>query len=255
MKFNDFVDERLDGVYNILEESYIAEGFLKNMKDKRDQYKLKKKEEKIKRMLSENLIVSSNEILELEKVFYKQRDLIIKILKEEVPGIKVFEGKAKLNVNNLNESYDMYSYSLNICTFISNTNREKFIKTIERDRKDIKVINTLGTVATAAELTARALNALSDKDEEDKKETKKEINDKYKKVEKALNTDDIVNNEFSERIVNTIAAKGGYAYTSTYYNGDYLTLYKNDRELISIYLGSTGKEEITINMEFIVKNN
>lgn len=124
--FEEYLEDRLDGMYSILESSNneLMEGFLQRMKEKRATKKAAKEEKRKQNMLKDLLIVSEKEFSKYEKEFNDMVKFMISLLKREVPGCTFASQEIKHSEKDLGD-HTVHRFSVGLFDLDDN-NFEKF---------------------------------------------------------------------------------------------------------------------------------
>ena len=248
------------------DDEYLEEGFIDKIKEKRAEMKARKEEEERRRKQKEE------EEKAARKEKYEQRkermrrealgkyvmfsaseeesgpkqdlaDLaneIKSLIKHEIPGVRFLDNKARHNTTRLDEGCVLHKYSLSIFK-MDDVNLKKFIKNSKNT--NLKIQNAAKQTAGTVQQFGRVANIMTGKFD-----YKTTDNIKYSVDALTNNMDELINDDFIERITDPIIDKGFVGKRNA------LVKTKDGMDYLGVKIESgTFDYEITVSVKYIIK--
>jgi hypothetical protein len=249
--YEEYLEERLDGMYSVLESSNseIMEGFM----DKIKTWKTNRQNKKRNKLMNYYNVISKCEKMNAEDEFDDVVDKLMNILRREIPSISFNKRNVCHSVKNLGNDYSLHEYTLNLVTLNTVTKR-KFV--YGGNNKSLKAM----VAAHDATKVAKVVKKVDDVRDYYKPKTmdewsKEEDNLRKRRmgdaaldiIDKSLDYDAMLMDEIVDRIF-------GPLFSSGFVNMEDQSaiLYKNNKEFITV--NCDNYFEFSVTMQFIIND-
>jgi hypothetical protein len=114
MYIRNIVEDYMEGVYNILENSEVCEGFLQRRREKKAAKKAAKEEKRFQEKINSEIVISKNELPKCEKEFNQAVTFMKSLIKKEVPGAVFYQNNIKHSTRDLGRGYIEHGFTINL---------------------------------------------------------------------------------------------------------------------------------------------
>lgn len=235
--YDEYLDDRLDGMYSILESSNneLMEGFFQKLKERHAAKKAAKADKKRKQYLELYKLLGKCEVPQAEDDFDDVVDRFMSVIKREIPGAAFNRRRIEHSTKDLGEGYTVHEYKLELIT-LNDRMQRKFIST--GNNKMLKGLLAASDAAKVARVAKKAYDTYDYYRPKTEEELEKEKRDAPKKaaVDLAINVvDDFTDIEphFNDEILDRLF-KPMMAFGFENVEDQFIILYKDRKDFITI---------------------
>ena len=235
--YDEYLDDRLDGMYSILESSNneLMEGFFQKLKERHAAKKAAKANKKRKQYLELYKLLGKCEVPQAEDDFDDVVDRFMSVIKREIPGAAFNKRIIEHSAKDLGEGYTVHEYTLELIT-LNDRMQRKFIS--NGNNKMLKGLLAASDAAKVARVAKKAYDTYDYYRPKTEEELEKEKRDAPKKaaIDLAINVvDDFTDIEphFNDEILDRLF-KPMMAFGFENVEDQFIILYKDRKDFITI---------------------